>query len=67
MRPSALVSCFAEAPPAEDRRFFQALLLLSPVGGVLLDLLRRLKMQLCNAFQDILAPFCDERSANENS
>jgi len=34
-RPSALVSCFAEAYPAEDRRFFQALLLLSPVSGVL--------------------------------
>src|SRR5258708_15023023 len=35
MRPSALVSCFAEAHPAEDRRFLQALLLLSPVSGVL--------------------------------
>ncbi len=32
-RPSALLYCFAEAYPAEDRRFFQALLLLSPVSG----------------------------------
>src|SRR5260221_10069845 len=34
-RPSALLYCFAEAHPAEDRRFFQALLLLLPVSGVL--------------------------------
>jgi hypothetical protein len=34
-RPSALLYCFAEAHHAEDRRFFQALLLLSPVSGVL--------------------------------
>jgi hypothetical protein len=33
-RPLALLSCFAEAHPAEDRRFFQALLL-SPASGVL--------------------------------
>src|SRR5258706_15086226 len=33
-RPSALLSCFAEAHLAEDRRFFQALLP-SPVSGVL--------------------------------
>src|SRR5260370_42523837 len=36
-RPSALVSCFVEAHPAEDRRFFQALLLLSPGSGILPD------------------------------
>ena len=35
---AALVYCFAEAPHAEDRRFFQALLLLSPVRGVLPNL-----------------------------